>query len=117
MANWKVLTSNAGGTPNSTAESWIKYGVGIGEVQEVIHIACEFRLIKAAGAWYTIACAVDSKTDPLIAKVLKENDVAVDSEEDVEKFFKFQGVNNLSEFLNNHPSITQFVYEKVRELF
>lgn len=117
IANWKILTSNAGGTPNSTAESWIRYGVGVDEVQEVIHIACEFRLIKAAGAWYTISCAVDSKDDPAISKVLKNNEVNVDSQEDVEKFFKFQGVNNLSEFLNENPSITKFVYESVRELF
>jgi len=117
IANWKILTSNAGGTPNSTAESWIRYGVGVDEVQEVIHIACEFRLIKAAGAWYTISCAVDSKDDPAISKVLKNNEVNVDSKEVVEKFFKFQGVNNLSEFLNENPSITKFVYESVRELF
>ena len=117
IANWKILTSNAGGTPNSTAESWIKYGVGIDEVQEVIHIACEFRLIKAAGAWYTISCAAECKDDPAISKVLKDNNINTESQEDVEKFFKFQGVNNLSEFLNENPSITNFVYESVRELF
>ena len=115
IANWKVLTSNAGGTPNSTAESWIKYGVGIDEVQEVVQIACEFRLIKAAGAWYTITCAVDNRTDPAVAKVLSDNDVDP-TDEEVEKFFKFQGVNNLSKFLNENRGICDFVYSQTKEL-
>ena len=45
----------------------------------------------------------------LITKGLKE--------EDIEKFFKFQGVNNLTEFLNENPSICDFIYSKIKELF
>ena len=116
IANWNIKTSNAGGTPNSTAESWIRYGIGLDEVQEVVQIACEFRLIKTAGAWYTIQCALDEATDPVIAKVLKDNEVG-EKEEDIERFFKFQGVNNLSEILNEHPIICDFIYMQVKELF
>ena len=115
IANWKVLTSNAGGTPNSTAESWIRYGVGIDETQEVVHAACEFRLIKSAGAWYTISCALNNRDEPAIAKVLKENSVG-ETDEEVEKFFKFQGVNNLSEFLNNNRTVCDFIYRQIKEL-
>ena len=115
IANWVVKTSNAGGVPNSTAESWIRYGAGIDEVQEVIHIACEFRLIKAAGAWYTIQCAVDDPEHPSVVKILQQNNVGK-SAEDVERFFKFQGVNNVAEFLNNNAEIAQFVYQKIKEL-
>ena len=99
----------------SKAESWIKYGVGIDEVQEVIQIACEFRLIKAAGAWYTIRCALDKMDDKRVKKVLKDNEVPED-EEAAEKFFKFQGVNRLSEFLTDNEPIAELVYEEVREL-
>jgi recombination protein RecA len=116
IANWVVKTSNAGGRPNSTAESWIRYGVGIDEVQEVVQIACEFRLIKTAGAWYTIACAVDEPQHPVIAKILADNNVG-DKQEDIERFFKFQGSNNVLEFLNNHYEIAQFIYEKIKELY
>lgn len=115
IANWKVLTSNAGGTPNSTAESWIRYGIGIDEVQEVVQIACEFRLIKAAGAWYTISCALENQEDPAISKVLADNGVDL-NDESVEKFFKFQGVNNLSEFLNANRGVCDFVYSQIKEL-
>jgi recombination protein RecA len=116
IANWNIKTSNAGGTPNSTAESWIRYGIGVDETQEVIQIACEFRLIKTAGAWYTIQCAIDEKEDPVIAKLLKDNEVS-EKEEDIERFFKFQGVNNLCEFLTENPQVSDFIYLKIKELF
>jgi recombination protein RecA len=114
IANWVIKTSS-NGTPMSKAESWIKYGIGIDEVQEVIQIACEFRLIKAAGAWYTIRCALDNMEDKRVKKVLKDNEVP-ETEEDAEKFFKFQGVNRLSEFLTKNEPIADLVYEQVREL-
>jgi recombination protein RecA len=116
IANWSIKTSNAGGRPNSTAESWIKYGIGIDETQEIVHIACEFRLIKASGAWYTIQCAVDDINNPLVSQILKDNNVSSDADS-IEKFFKFQGINNVSEFLNNHPSMAEFVYSKIKELY
>lgn len=115
IANWSIKTSNAGGRPNSTAESWIRYGVGIDEVQEIIQIACEFRLIKASGAWYTISCAVENISNPTIAKILSDNNIT--GEENIEKFFKFQGVNNVCEFLTQNKVIADFVYEKIKELY
>jgi hypothetical protein len=116
IANWNIKTSCAGGTPNSTAESWIRYGIGLDEVQEVVQIACEFRLIKSAGAWYTIQCAVDNLEDPVVQKMLKENNIS-DKQEDIERFFKFQGSNNLAEFLNENTEIASFIYDKIKELF
>lgn len=115
IANWSIKTSNAGGRPNSTAESWIRYGIGIDEVQEIVQIACEFRLIKASGAWYTIQCAVEELENPTIKDILAKNNVS-NNQEDIEKFFKFQGVNNVSEFLTDNPTIASFVYSKIREL-
>jgi recombination protein RecA len=115
IANWSIKTSNAGGRPNSTAEGWIRYGIGVDEVQEIIQIACEFRLIKSAGAWYTIQCAVDEPSNPIIGKVLAENGIGSSAEE-LEKFFKFQGVNNVAEYLNSNPTIAEFIYQKIKEL-
>lgn len=115
IANWSIKTSCAGGRPNSTAESWIRYGIGIDEVQEIIHIACEFRLIKAAGAWYTIQCAVDEPDNTVVSKILEDNKINK-TPDDIERFFKFQGVNAVADFLNNNPSIASFVYNKIKEL-
>jgi hypothetical protein len=114
IANWSIKTSNAGGRPNSTAEGWIRYGIGVDEVQEIIQIACEFRLIKAAGAWYTIQCAVDQADHPDIKAFLEANNVT--SPEDIERALKFQGVNAVADFLNEHTKIADFVYEKIKEL-
>lgn len=114
IANWVIKTSNAGGRPNSIAESWIKYGVGIDEVQEIIHIACEFRLIKAAGAWYTIQAAVDEPSHPSISQLISQQKIS--APEEIEKFFKFQGINNVADFLNENPKIAGFLYEKIKEL-
>jgi recombination protein RecA len=116
IANWNIKTSCAGGRPNSTAESWIRYGTGIDEVQEVVQIACEFRLIKTAGAWYTIQCAVDDTHHPTISKILADNNIG-DKLEDIERFFKFQGSNSVLEFLNNNNEVAQFIYEKIKELY
>jgi recombination protein RecA len=116
IANWNIKTSNAGGRPNSTAESWIKYGIGIDETQEIIQIACEFRLIKSAGAWYTIQCAVDDITNPIISKLLQENNIEP-TLESAEKFFKFQGINSVADFLNNNQDLPPFIYSKIKELY
>lgn len=116
IANWSIKTSNAGGKPNSTAESWIRYGIGIDEVQEIMQIACEFRLIKSSGAWYTIQCAVDNMQEPVIDALLTQNSVNKTTE-DVEKFFKFQGSNNVCEFLTSNPSVAEFIYQKIKELY
>jgi hypothetical protein len=115
IANWSVKTSNAGGRPNSTAESWIRYGIGIDEVQEIIHIACEFRLIKTSGAWYTIQCAVDSLDHPDVQAILSTNGIS-NTPDEVERFFKFQGSNNVAEFLNNNPTMANLIYHKIKEL-
>ncbi len=116
IANWNIKTSNAGGKPNSTAESWIRYGIGIDEVQEIMQIACEFRLIKSSGAWYTIQCAVDNPQEAAIDNLLTTNSIGKTPEE-IERFFKFQGSNNVCEFLTNHSEIAQFIYTKIKELY
>jgi recombination protein RecA len=114
IANWSIKTSNAGGRPNSTAEGWIRYGIGVDEIQEVIQIACEFRLIKAAGAWYTISCAVDNIDNPSVKSYIES--VNANTPEEIEKSLKFQGINAVAEFLNEHTSIANFIYEKIKEL-
>lgn len=114
IANWSIKTSNAGGRPNSTAEGWIRYGIGVDEIQEIIQIACEFRLIKAAGAWYTISCAVENLDNGSIKNYIQS--VNANTPEEIEKSLKFQGINAVADFLNEHTNIADFIYEKIKEL-
>ena len=73
-------------------------------------------MIKTAGAWYTIQCAIDELEHPVINKLITDNNVG-DKPEDIERFFKFQGANNTLEFLNNNPDLSSFIYEEIKELF
>ena len=104
VANWVIKTSAAGGIPNTKAASWIKYGVGIDEAQELAQIATDFALIQAKGAWYTISCLVDNRTNPIVAAYLSDKDVKAEDEEAVSKAFKFQGMEKLVNFLNDNPT-------------
>lgn len=116
VANWVIKTSAAGGIPNTKAASWIKYGVGIDEAQELAQIATDFALIQAKGAWYTISCLVDNRTNPIVAAYLSDKDVKAEDEEAVSKAFKFQGMEKLVNFLNDNPTLLDFIYDEVKEL-
>ena len=116
IANWLIKTSAAGGTPLKTTESWIRYGVGIDECQEVAQIASEFAMIDRSGAWYTISCAIENREDPTIKSWLIENDIDPDDEEAVTKAFKFQGMEKVTNFLEDNHDITQFIYDQIKEV-
>ena len=117
IANWLIKTSAAGGTPLKTTESWIRYGVGIDECQEVAQIASEFAMIDRSGAWYTVTCAVENREDPTIKRWLIENEVDPEDEEAVTKAFKFQGMERVTNFLETNEDITNFIYQQIREVF
>lgn len=110
VAYWVIKTSAAGGIPNTTAASWIRYGVGIDEPQEVAQIACDLAMINRSGAWYTLTTCVDNKEDPAIKSWLADNNI-----EDIEKAFKFQGMEKVVDFLKENQPICDFIYEEIRE--
>lgn len=116
IANWVIKTSAAGGKPMSTAESWIRYGVGIDEAQEIAQLASQFSMIKRSGAWYDIAIAVENKNDPAIKSTLVKNEIDFNNEEAVTKFFKFQGIQKVTDFLISNETVKDFIYNKIREV-
>jgi recombination protein RecA len=83
---WKLITSNAGGKPGASSEGWLRYGVGIDEVQEIYQLALQFSLIKAAGSWYYIG------------------------EE------KFHGSEKVIEYLNENKDVLNSLSEQVKDL-
>ena len=117
VANWVVKTSAAGGTPMGTAASWIRYGVGIDESQEIATIATDFALIQLKGSWYTVTCLVENRTNPIVKKFLTDNNLNADSLEEAEKAFKFQGMDKLTAFLEENIELRDFIIEEVRNLF
>lgn len=116
IANWVIKTSAAGGKPMSTAQSWIKYGVGIDENQEIAQLASEFSMIKKNASWYEITLAIDNRTDPAVRKVLEKNGINPDDLEAVTKFFKFQGLQSVTDFLTENESIKNLLYQEIRAI-
>jgi hypothetical protein len=73
-------------------------------------------MISKSGAWYSISCVIDNKDDPVIKSWLIENNIDINDKEQIEKTFKFQGMENVSSFLQQNEVITQFIYEQIKEL-
>lgn len=116
IANWTIKTSAAGGRPMSTAESWIRYGVGIDEAQEIAQLASQFSMIKKSGAWYELTLAIENRQDPSINKLLTDNQINPDNIEEVTKFFKFQGIRKVTDFLTEHENVKDLIYSEIRSI-
>jgi len=116
IANWIIKTSAAGGKPMTTAESWIRYGVGIDEAQEIAQLASQFSMIKKSGAWYEISTAIDNKDDPAIKNILIKNDIDLNNDEAVQKFFRFQGIQKVTDFLTENEDLKDYIYNQIREI-
>ena len=114
--HWKMTTSAAGGSPNKTAESWLRYGAGLDEVQEIAQMATELAMITKSGSWYTINAAIMNKDKPAVAKFLEANDIKTDDNDAVTKAFKFQGVQKLTDFLYANTEIKDLIYSEIRSI-
>lgn len=53
IVNWQIVTS-ALGAPVDSCESYLRYGVGIDSITELIELGSDFGIIEKAGAWYTL---------------------------------------------------------------
>lgn len=111
VANWVIKTSAAGGKPMGTAASWIRYGIGIDEAQEIAQIATEFAMVTAKGAWYTCQYFIDNQDHPIVKKWIQDNEV-----DDIEKAFKFQGMEKLTTFFSENDDLLEFMYDGIREV-
>lgn len=136
VVNWRIETSAAGGIPKSIAESWLRYGIGLDEAQEICHIATQFALVGTKGAWYTISCFLDNKDDPVVKKWIEDNEILKvltkeqldemtekqvkkhhdDNEEATVRAFKFQGMDNLCTFITENEELQNFLINQVREI-
>ena len=116
VANWQIRTSAAGGRPMSTAASWIRYGIGIDEAQEIAQAATEFALFSLKGSWYKIDVFINNKDYPIIKSWLSENNIDSSDDEKVLSAFRFQGMETLVSFLNENKSLLDYLNENIREL-
>lgn len=87
IVTWEVVHS-ALGAPGKKIENYIRYGYGIDKEMEIINIACDVGLITKGGAWYTC--------------------------EWMEQPQKFQGAENLRQFLSENPQHYHKLYDSIR---
>lgn len=109
--NWKILCSSMG-PPGGQVQSWIKYGHGIDKTQEILILALDLGMIEKAGAWMTCAFMADKKD---LAKKINP-DLDTDNEEALTKAFKFQGQDNLYNFLNSNPDVVKALEQDIKEM-
>lgn len=90
IIEWNVLKS-ATGQSNTMFKSYVRYGIGIDEVSEIIEIAQDYGFIDKKGAWFYI----DADTD---------------------KEVKFQGVTKLREYLTENEDAYKDLLKKIQEV-
>lgn len=109
--NWKILCSSMG-PPGGQVQSWIRYGHGIDKTQEILILALDLGMIEKAGAWMT--CSFMANKKDLAKKANPELDV--NDDEALMKAFKFQGQDNLYNFLNSNPDVVKALEQDIKEM-
>lgn len=97
IVKW-LIECSALGSPYAEVESYMRYGYGIDELKELIVLSTELGLITKGGAWFTCN---------FMEKYVEEYD---------EKKFKFQGQDNLYEFLKDNPEYKDYLYKEFKGL-
>lgn len=95
-----------GAIPGSEIESYMRYGHGIDEIQEVVEIAKNAGLIEQGGAWYTLSFA---------EKYIKELGYEAWDDETV-KLFKCQGGNAVNAKLQENPKLLELLKKDIGEM-
>jgi len=109
QVEWKVLWS-ALGPPGATIINWLRYGVGIDEVAEVIDIGLDFGLISKGGAWYDIPYFQNLEHKAILDFVKDKDD------KEKEKAFKFQGRAKLCALLTENEIFHTLLYDQIRAM-
>ena len=118
--HWDIKTSSCG-KPTPGVISYITYGIGIDEAQEIARVAIDFRLIKNSGAWYKISHCIENLGEPCVKRILAENGIeTAEGEEltkakikDIERVFNSQGMGNLTKFFNENEDVQKFIYNEI----
>jgi len=116
-----MTLKNIGGKPLNAADRLKEFIDGINTYMSCKHLSPtpfnpEFALIRRSGAWYTLSTAIENKDDPTIKSWLLKNKIDPEKQEEVEKAFKYQGMERLTTFLENNELITNFIYDQIKEI-
>jgi recombination protein RecA len=111
VVNWRIICSSMG-PPGGQVQSYIRYGHGVDKTQELLMLSCDLGLIDKSGAWFS--CSFMSLCKEMAKEIKPELDV--ENEEALTKAFKFQGQDNLYEFLSGNPKLVEFLEKSIKEM-
>jgi recombination protein RecA len=66
QVKWVCNTSKSG-APGKTVDAWLRFGIGLDKIYEVMNFATCANLIKKAGAWFSLSYLANGKWDFLFA--------------------------------------------------
>lgn len=115
--NWDIYYSGLG-AKNFTCQSWLRYGYGLDNVQELLIIAEELGLIDKAGSWMTCDFLFNNpaflnKINPEI--LLDESGSYVD-EELALKACKNQGQEKTYHFIKTTPGLLEYLNQEIKTM-
>lgn len=90
IPEWTVLKS-ATGASNKTFKSYLRYGIGIDSIMEIVELAQDYGLIEKKGSWLYLNA-------------------------DTENEIKIQGSDNLREMLSEKPELLEELKKKINEI-
>ena len=96
IITWTIGTSSLGAS-GTEAVSYFRYGKGLDQIKEIIEIAEDFDIVEKSGAWYTLS-------------YMEKHDKEYD-----EKKYKFQGVDNLYNYLSENPEDMNYLKQEVEK--
>lgn len=99
IPHWELCkTALSGSIPGTKFTSYIRYGVGVDEVYELIHLGLELGMIEQKGSFFT--CSFMQNHD----------------KEYVEKNYKAQGMTKLQNLLDENPKILKCLQIELKNL-
>lgn len=122
VSHWKVVTSALGG-PSPSFPAYIRYGVGLDKIKEVVELSEDMGLVSKAGAWYTLNGLTDSVgVDEKITEYATEQGIDIENimenkqeKEKLNKLFKFQGIAKTRAFLEENPYMLEVLTKQMQE--
>lgn len=100
LINYNIVKTKAFKPDRRVGSLTLNYTEGIDYITDLIDIAIRYEIIQQAGAWFSI---IDDTT----------NEVIIDTNNDI---LKFQGKNNLKNYLIANEMISIYIQEKVNNL-
>lgn len=97
VIEWDILASSKGSSGRK-AKSYIRFGLGIDFVQEIVILGTELGLIDKAGPWYTFPYMEDQVEN------YNQSD------------YRFQGVAKVYDYLKTNPEKFDILNNKVKEM-